>query len=223
MTRSSQRWAAMPGSFDTLHTSHLFPSDNRYGIPNLPHTALSNLPQWLAPYRTRIRSAQPPDDGAVHFFLDDYRFETVWTRPRKALSYLQKFEVLLTPDFSLYVDYPRALQLFNIYRNRWCGALWTAEGFTVIPTVSWGGADTFDFCFLGVPRHGPVAVSTVGTRSQAYARYSFIEGFHALLDQIEPSVVLCYGDPYPEMLDLAEVEVYPDRWQGIRDARQRER
>ncbi|MGH2535820.1 MAG: DUF4417 domain-containing protein, partial [Candidatus Promineifilaceae bacterium] len=87
-TRTSHRWASKPGSFDTLHAAQLFPSTNRYGIPDLLHTAAGCIPAWLVPYRTRIRANEPPDDGAVHFFLEEYRFETVWSRPVKALEAL---------------------------------------------------------------------------------------------------------------------------------------
>ena len=42
---------------------------------------------WASSYEDRsIWSFQ---GAAVHFFLDDYRFETVWSRPRKALQALQ--------------------------------------------------------------------------------------------------------------------------------------
>ena len=55
--------------------------DNHLGIPELLPAEAGRLPAWLVPYRTRIRAERPPADGAVHFFLDDYRFETVWSRP----------------------------------------------------------------------------------------------------------------------------------------------
>ncbi len=100
-TRSSPRWNSTPGSFDVLHTDQFFPADdNPYGIPSLPHAPLSYTPDWIAPYRTRIRTKHGMSNGAVHFFLDDYRFETVWSRPQKALQYLRRFNTLLTPDFS---------------------------------------------------------------------------------------------------------------------------
>ena len=137
-TKTSTRWQTTPGSFDALHTEQLFPAvdDNPYGIPSLPHTPLSYTPSWLAPYRTRIRAKNGTNGGGVHFFLDDYRFETVWTRPAKALQYLRDFETLLTPDFSLYPNWPLATQIWNVYRSRWCGAYWASLGFRVIPTIS---------------------------------------------------------------------------------------
>jgi Domain of unknown function (DUF4417) len=45
--------------------------------------------------------------AAVHFFLDNYRFETVWTRPKRGLSRIRSVGAALAPDFSLWRDMPR--------------------------------------------------------------------------------------------------------------------
>lgn len=121
MTRTSHRWQNLPGNYDTLHAQRLFPASNSYGIPDLCHTPVSQVPAWLVPYRQRIRANEPGTqgvhaEGCVHFFLDDYRFETVWNRPFKALEALRPYRTLLTPDFSLYRDWPLTLQLWNTYR-----------------------------------------------------------------------------------------------------------
>jgi hypothetical protein len=156
----------------------------------------------------------------VHFFMDDYRFETVWSRPRKALEALAPYTTLLSPDFSLYRDWQLMLQMWNVYRNRWCGAFWQSRGFTVIPTVSWSTAESYDFCFLGLPRRGPVALSAVGVRLEDPLEYQlFLDGFREMVRRLEPAVVLSYG-PVPQICqELAEVVTYPTRWQGIRSAR----
>lgn len=221
MTRSSHRWQTPPGSFDTLHAQWQFPSRNPYGIPDLRHTSVGRIPAWLVPYGQRIRAHEALDDGCVHFFLDDYRFETVWSRPRKALEALRPYRILLTPDFSLYRDWPVMLQLWNTYRNRWCGRLWQEEGFTVIPTVSWSTAASYNFCFLGVPRRTVVAVSAVGVDVNAPLEYRlFIDGFAEMVRRLEPIVVLSYGRLPTACHDLVKVVAYPTRWTNIRAARQ---
>ena len=42
------------------------------------------------------------------------------------------------------------MQIYNVFRNRWCGAYWASKGLRVIPTVNWGDESTFDFCFEGI-------------------------------------------------------------------------
>jgi len=217
-TRSSPRWNSTPGSFDVLHTDQFFPADdNPYGIPSLPHAPLSYTPDWIAPYRTRIRTKHGMSNGAVHFFLDDYRFETVWSRPQKALQYLRRFNTLLTPDFSLYPGWPLALQLWNVYRSRWCGAYWGSLGFRVIPTVSWAGKESFSFCFAGITRHSMVAISAVGVRRSDERQFTF--GFHEMLKQIMPVRVLCHGKLPDNLAGLVETVSYPTRWEGIQRVR----
>jgi hypothetical protein len=228
MTRSSHRWQSRPGSFDSLHAGQAFPSTNRYGIPDLAHTPVGIRPAWLAPYRQRIRCDQPLDDGAAHFFIEDYRFETVWNRPWQALAALRPYTTLLTPDFSLYRDWPLVLQLWNTYRNRWCGRFWQEQGFNVIPTVSWSTAASYDFCFLGLPRRGVVAVSAVGVAVAAGGRQRqrnpleqrlFLDGFSEMVRRLEPVTVLAYGPLPAACREVVEVVTYPTRWGNIRAAR----
>jgi hypothetical protein len=223
MTRTSHRWQSKPGSFDALHAAQIFPSDNGYGIPALQHTPVSRIPAWLVPYRQRIRSNEPPDDGAIHFFTDDYRFETVWNRPCKTLEALVPYRMVLTPDFSLYRDWPLTLQLWNTYRNRWCGRFWQEQGFTVIPTISWSTAESFDFCFLSVPRRSMVAVSAVGVNLADPLEYRlFVDGFGEMMQRLEPWRVLSYGRLPAICNQMVEVVTYPTRWTNIRAARRRQ-
>ncbi len=209
----------MPGSFDALHSSDTFPTDgNAYGIPSVPHAALSLTPVWLAPYRTRIRAQDSTAGGAVHFFLDDYRFESVWGHPHKALRYLTDFRTLLTPDFSVYADWPLTLRLWNVYRSRWCGAWWVGLGFQVVPTLAWGGRESFAFCFAGVARQSVIAVSTLGIRADD--KRGFEVGYREMLERLMPSRVLCYGELPNHLRDLADVRCYPTRCESITKARQ---
>ena len=77
-----------------------------------------------------------------------------------ALEKLDQYYALLSPEFSLYWDMPRALQIYSTFKNRWCGAYWQRQGFIVIPTVFWSSNDSFEFCFDGIERGLVVAVST---------------------------------------------------------------
>ena len=219
MTKTSHCWQSKPGSFDSLHASRCYPSDNSYGIPLLQQIPLTRVPVWLAPYRQRIRANEPLDDGAVHYFLDDYRFETVWKRPIKALEALAPYQTVLTPDFSLYREWPLMLQLWNTYRNRWCGRFWQEQGFSVIPTISWSTAESYDFCFLGVSHRSVIAVGTVGIQRDPLAQQLFIDGFRQMVERLEPTAVLSYGSVPAVCHTLVEIVTYPTRWTTIRAAR----
>ena len=212
-------WNSMPGNFDALNARELFESDNEWGIPTMRRTPVQDTPEWLAPYRTRIRS-QNPLKGAYHFFLDDYRFESVWNRPKHTLSAIQQCPIVLSPDFSLYRDWPLMLQMWNTYRNRWCGAFWQAQGLTVIPTISWGTPDSYHFAFAGVQQNSVVAISTVGTNRDSLGEHYFIKGFQEMINRLSPSRVLCYGAAPVGDWEI-DIITYPNRWRGIRDALKR--
>lgn len=209
-------WACKPGGFDALNASRLFPAANPPGIPDLLPAPLSAVPDHLVAYRQRVRAQGfDPARAAVHFFLDDYRFETVWARPLRALEHLAKYPTLLTPDFSLYADWPAAMQLWNVYRARWCGRYWQERGFRVIPTVSWSTPASFEFCFLGLPRHSLLAVSSVGVDFHQPAQLNrFLAGFGAMVQRLDPTLVLSYGPLPAEAYAMATVRVYPTRWDG---------
>ncbi len=202
---------------DPIHDKPLYASDHPFGIPSLRYTPLSQLPDWLLPYRHRVRPEQSVEGGAVHFFLFDALFESVWNRPQQALRYLEGFQAVLTPDFSMNGEMPLAVQLWNTYRNRWCGVHWQTQGYSVIPTVGWSSPASYAFCFAGLAMHSPVAVTTLGSRS-VDKRPTFLHGFDALIERIQPSVVLCYGLPLPEM-ERVPLQVYPNQWRSLKAAK----
>ena len=92
----------------------------------------------------------------VHFFIDDYLFERVWKDPARYAQMLMDFRAVMTPDFSLFTDYPVAVQLYNHWRKHLLGAYWQRMGMTVIPSICWSDESSFDWCFDGEPagRHG---------------------------------------------------------------------
>ncbi|HSM74073.1 MAG TPA: DUF4417 domain-containing protein, partial [Desulfobacterales bacterium] len=142
---------------EPLNLAYRFPGDNLLDIPMLGHTPLRRVPDWLIPYRQRSVDREKVKGAGLHFFIEDYLFEAEWNRPGQAVKGLAAYEAVLTPDFSLYRDWPLVAQMWNVYRSRWCGAYWQANGLTVIPTVSWSTAASYEFCFLGIPRYSVVA------------------------------------------------------------------
>ena len=106
----------------------------------------------------------------------------------------KEFAGALSPDFSLYLDYPISLQIYNTYRNRYCGAYWQSLGVNVIPTIGWRDEKSFDFCFDGVEKGSVVAVGTVGIMNNKDAKELFLKGYNEMLKRIEPSKIIIYGN-----------------------------
>jgi hypothetical protein len=168
----------------------------------------------LLPYNARhaIAAARPGD--AVHFFLDDYRFETVWSKPGRGLSRCRSVGAALTPDFSLWTNMPPVMQMWQVYRSRWCGAWLLQHGVQVIPTISWSTPDSYPYAFAGIATGSVVAVSTIGTVRDPAARELFAAGYTAMLNQIHPATVLVYGTPPTCTVGDVPVRLYPSRWAG---------
>ena len=59
----------------------------------------------------------------------------------------RRFRFVCTPDFSMYTDFPLALQINSHYRKHWLGAYWQSKGITVIPTIFWSDERSFEWCF----------------------------------------------------------------------------
>ena len=71
------------------------------------------------------------------FFIDDYQFERVWNDPYTYIERLREFPCALTSDFSLYLDMPMAMKIWNVYRSRLIGQMMQDADIVVIPTLSW--------------------------------------------------------------------------------------
>lgn len=134
-----------------------------------------------------------PEQKCLHFFVDDYRFSRVWNTPKKYLNLVQKFKYVLSPDFSLFTDFPAAMQIYNHYRKHWVGAFWEQNGVAVIPTIGWSDKGSLKWCFDGEPIGGVVAVSSVGTQNHAEAKQAFLYGYDAMLERLQPKTIIFYG------------------------------
>lgn len=129
----------------------------------------------------------------IHFYLDDYQFERLWNNPEDYVTILSEYECILSPDFSLYLDMPMPMKIWNIYRSRQIGQYYQSQGIKVIPTLSWAEKETFEFAFKGIPKGSIVSVSTIGVKRDDKALQIWKDGMDAMIKEIEPSVILVYG------------------------------
>ena len=113
----------------------------------------------------------------IHFFLDDYQFNRIWNNPNKYIELLKEFEYVLSPDFSMYTDYPKAMQMWKHFQKHWIGAYLEKNGIKVIPTIGWSDEESYEWCFDGEPTKTIVAVSSIGTQRYEDSRVLFLKGF----------------------------------------------
>jgi len=189
-TKSSDRWDSQPAKMDTLNARLIFECVGQWEIPVLQ--PCSFVPESLAAWHDpKQRAHAAANNGALHFFIDDYRFEKCWSRPESTYAKVAEVGAALSPDFSMWRDMPKAMQLWQIYRSRWCAAFWQHLGVEVIPSVTWGGPATYEFAFDGLPQQSHVAISMVGVRKDGQGL--FRNGLHAMMQACNPSLILVYG------------------------------
>lgn len=200
---------------------------------NLPHVDISrcegfyempilfaeeHIPSSLIGFNYALTSKNK--ETGIHFYIDDYQMERCWANPKKYIEILKDFECCFTPDYSLYLDMPKSMMIWNTFRGRLIGQLMQDAGITVIPTVSWADEDSFNFCFDGLPTNSVLSVSTVGVRKNQKATELWKKGVAELITRKKPKCLLVYGDPIPFDFGNVEVKYYKNSvTERMRDSR----
>lgn len=162
----------------------------KHDIPECPCT-VTKAPNALIAYDDIKKGVRC--DAFAHFYVDDYKFESIWRYPQRALKKLSRCAGVITPDFSTYQDDPEPIKLYNTYRmrtfGRWLGNL----GFRVINNVRWGTKETWDYCFEGIPKNTIVSIGAVGCIKEKSNWRRFAEGLEEMIRRLNPKIILVYG------------------------------
>ncbi|MDE5811416.1 MAG: DUF4417 domain-containing protein [Muribaculaceae bacterium] len=184
---------------DNMHLMEGMEFNN--GFPVLkPYNGLLNL----NPIAYSERSVCPKLNDVLHFFIDDYRFrDAVWYNLERTTCAISGYDYVFTPDLSLWCNLQTEFyNIKNIFRTRFVGAYWQLCGFNVIPTASWGGLESFSYCFAGLPEKSVIAVSAVGARKNCETFNLWLYGLKRLILEKTPSLILIYG----EVCDISGLE-----------------
>ena len=166
------------------------------GMPIVEPCNVSPIPLCWVGFNS-CNTADKPQGKGVHFYVDDYQFERLWKSPALYLQRLRRFRCVISPDFSLYVDMPKPMKIWNVYRNRLMAAWWQGVGLEVIPNVSWAEPDSFSYCFDGLPSHSVIAIGSMGANRYRLTRYLWLKGYHAAVELLDPTTIIRYGEKVP--------------------------
>ena len=172
-----------------LHLVNIFDCAGEEGYPVLD--AVDADPEELISFNF-CKTAKKFDVG-VHFCIDDYQFERVWNRPEAYIDLLKKFDCVVTPDFSVYLDMPVPMKKWNVFRSRALGNWWQRQGLKVVPNVTFSGRDSLDYCIDGIPHNSTIFISTVGVQKDKEAASIAEWGIKECLKRLEPTRVLLLG------------------------------
>ena len=130
------------------------------GIPMLLDLKNTQIPKGLVPFN-KI-GTEKDKNKYVHFYIHDYQFSQILTSTKKYVDRLKQFDGVITPDCSMLINQAQCLQQTNTYFNRAIGFYLQKQGIPVIPNIRWSDEKSFEYCFLGVPKHSIVSISTHG-------------------------------------------------------------
>ena len=199
--------------------------DGVFEIPVIKKPKKYIIPKNLVPF-SRMSKADPKS-FAVCEYENDSEFRDILSHPDDYISALREYQGFISPDCSLYRDMPLAIQITNIYRNRAIGYCFQKHGVYVIPCVRWGDERTYTTRFLpervafaGVEKHSIVSVGSYGQLKDRVNRYYFEAGMDAMMETLEPEIVLVYSkmpDELEEKYPRTKFIEYPDWTSVIRE------
>ena len=195
--------------------------ENIHLMDGMDFTTENKMPK-VAPYNGNLdfkivsyanRSKHKGVGEAMHFFLDDYRISSVWNNLERVTQSLYKYDYLFAPDFSLFTDDDR-FNNFNrdsVYHSRFIAAYWQKCGYQVIPTASWGDANSFKYCFEGLPENSVIAVCGIGHDQDSSRKSLWHTAVNRLIEEKKPTTLVIYGGKLEDYLKLpVKVKYIPD-------------
>lgn len=173
-----------------------YPDFEVEGIEEMPVVPVFSdpVPTGFVAY-TQRRSTRSDKSFGVHCYEYDSRIISTWNSPLLQIQSLKKYPCVIAPDFSLMVDQPRAVNVTNVYRNRWVSCLWSSHGIKVIPSASWGSVDSFGFCFDGLPENSVISIGHVVEGHEKAFGELYRMGVEELIQRKHPSKLIVYGAP----------------------------
>lgn len=192
----------------------IFDGVGAYGIPQIKPVTYEGRCEWIG--FNYAKTCKEPVGKGIHFFLDDYQFNRLWTGIDRYIPLLQKFRYVMSPDFSTYTDFPKAIQIYNHYRKHWVGAYLQEAEIQVIPTISWSTQDSFAWCFDGEPEGGTVAVSSVGVMNSKEKKVLFLSGYEEMVRRLSPETIIFYGTVPDECMgNVVRVRAFTERFNEV--------
>lgn len=185
------------------------------GIPSLLDLKNTQVPKALVPFNKIGRESDK--NKYVHFYIHDYQFSQILTSTNRYVDKLKQFDGVITPDCSMLIGQSKCLQQTNTYFNRAVGLYLQRQGIPVIPNIRWSDEESFKYCFLGVPKHTIVSISTHGCIRSNKQKALFKLGLEEMLKQLEPSNVLVHGYMPPSVFNdfilLVPFHRYPSEFE----------
>lgn len=175
-----------------------FIGNNKWDIPEVKPCVEAIASEYI-PFNNAKTEKRPKDKGILTF-VDDYQINRIWNYPERYIELFKRFSCVMSPDYSMYVNYPLAMQMWSHYKKMWITAYMQEYGVNMIPVACWSDNRSYDFCFEGMPKNSIIAVSNVGCIKGEEQQYWFKQGYEEMLKRLSPKEILFYGQPTEWMI-----------------------
>jgi len=195
-----------------------------YQLPRLkPFMCVDTIPEEFVVWMNRHRTP-PLGQGQMHyhlfgrestkgldpqntlfsFYIDDVRFERVWTKLKENTQRFLNANVwgLVMPDFTRLDGWPLPQNLWNVYRNFYVARYWQEAGLSVIPNLCLWNLETVEAVIEPIPE----GLEVVSTQLQTLGGRTMRSGggtgadpedmratLGLALDRLKPKTLLVYG------------------------------
>ena len=187
--------------------------DGYYDIPFIPKQNSVKVEKMLAYDKTLNHKYE--EGAVVHFYIDDHKFDGrcgIWSglttletfKKGFGLARFKDASAIVSPDFSLYLDMPTSMQIWNVFRSRAIGYRLSKLGYNVIPNVRWTDEESYDFAFDGLYKGQIVSVGTLGCSKRIEDKALLVNGFVEMINRIKPRMVIIYGPICKELKYVIE-------------------
>lgn len=194
--------------FKTPEPGEYMPVEGKYDMPKLKGIRLKHPEKPLKivgfneAYKIPVKQRK---NYIVEFFLADYLFERVWSRLEVTTEFLKQFKMVMSPDFSQYLDMPKAMLVWQQYRRMFVSWYWQRHGIVVLPVTSWSDEWTYHYTWDGFPHNSCVVVSSVccwqddceaekkNLSSDVVTKSLFRQGTEKMIEVLTPTQIIWYG------------------------------
>jgi len=128
----------------------LFETDNDLEIPTLRldrQPKLCEIP--FVCYGEQARSVDMNGHGTLHFYTEDYRYNTIYEKPQQIIAHNPAN--IVEPNFSCYQDMPVAFALQAIYKKRCIARMMQEKGINVFVDLN-VASKFYKLNLLGIPQ-----------------------------------------------------------------------
>lgn len=159
---------------------------------------------YLALY-SDLKDYNKTENTCICFYQYDHVFDGVhglynsiiYQDTERLERFRQRFEkvkYIIAPDYSLFGDFPNALQIFNVYKSRVC-MCWLLQNTKaiVIPNIRWSLPFAYNYCFDGIMKNSNIAIGLMGMMHHKENKNIFLDGFKRSIDCIMPKSIIVYG------------------------------